>query len=130
MAKLQTVGDGGRFSGHNDHNVSTIELSKKEGVKYCYICGKECSSDSILCCGKNNFMMKGTSEIIGGYIELAKNDNIKKYYEKNRRSKSVIKMNPKRMIHQLLLHKEKLDVKKETVDKIYIANVTQLPIGK
>ena len=124
MAKLQTVEDGGHFSSHNGHNVSTMEFSKKEGVKYCYICGKECFSDSILCCGKDNFMSKNLSEIIGGYIELAKNDSIKKYYEKNRRTKSVIKMNPKRMIHQLMLHKERIDVQKEVIDKIYGANIS------
>lgn len=119
MAKLETVED----DGHYGHHTSS-EFSKKTGIMYCLGCGKECSSDNGVCdCGKSKFLSTNTSEIIGGYIELAKKDKLKTYYYKTRYSKSVIKMNPKRIIHQLLMHKHKIEIKKEIVDKIYGANI-------
>ena len=108
---------------HIRNSTSSAEFSKKDGIKYCYICGKECFSDSIMCCGKSNFMSIKISEIVGGYVELAKKDKLKTYYNKGRYTKSSIKMNLKRMIHQLLMHKDNINISKESVDKIYNSNV-------
>ncbi len=121
MVQMEIVED--EVNVRSNGGSSVPEFSKKDGIKYCYICGKECFSDSILCCGKDNFVSKNVSEIIGGYIELAKNEKLKAYYYKTRYSKSIVKMNPKRMIQQLLLHKNSVDIKKETIDNIYNANI-------
>lgn len=121
MAKLQTLED----DSHCGHS-STSEFSKKSNIMYCLSCGNECLSDDGLCasCGKNIFLSKKSSEIIGGYIELAKRGRLKKYYGKTVNTKSVVKMNEKRMIHQILIHKHMIkNVKKEIVDKIYNANI-------
>jgi len=122
MAKLQTVEDGGHS--HNG-NRATFKFSKKDGIKYCNNCGKECLSEDICCanCGKDKFLSEKISSMIGGYIKLAKDNVIKKYYSKNFNSNSIIKMNEKRIIHQLLKHKDKIEVRKETVDKIYNVNI-------
>lgn len=120
MAKLETIEN----DGHCDHHTSS-EFSKKSGIMYCATCGKECLSDDGVCaCGKSKFLSTNISEIVGGYIELAKSDKLKTYYSKTRYSKSIIKMNEKRIIHQLLMHKNKIDIKKETIDKIYGANIS------
>ncbi len=121
MVQMEIVED--KISVRSNGTSSIPEFSKKEEIKYCYICGKECFSDSILCCGKGNFMAKEVSEIVGGYIELAKNDKLKAYYYKTRYSKSIVKMNPKRMIHQMLIHKNNVNINKDIVDKIYSANI-------
>ncbi len=104
---------------------STPEFSRKSDVIYCLVCGTENLSEQGTCinCGKNLFLNKNASEIIGGYIELAKKNRLKSYYNKSRYTKSIVKMNPKRMIHQLISNKDKIDIKKETVDKIYGANI-------
>lgn len=122
MAKLTTLEDDNRSI---SHRTSTVEFAKKDGIKYCNNCGKECLSEDICCanCGKDKFLSEKISNIIGGYIKLAKDDVIKKYYSKNFNSNSVIKMNEKRIIHQLLKHKDKIEVRKEIVDKIYNLNI-------
>lgn len=122
MVQMEIVEDETHVRSNGTSSIP--EFSKKEGIKYCYNCGKECFVDSIMCCGKSNFMAIKVSEIVGGYIELAKRDKLKIYYNKSRHTKSIIKMNEKRMIHQLMSNKDKIDIKKESVDKIYNANVT------
>jgi len=103
---------------------SVSEFSKKDGIKYCLSCGSECLCDAGTCeCGKDTFLNNNSSELLGGYINLAKNDRLKVYYYKTRYSKSIVKMNEKRIIQQLMQHKNGVDIKKETVDKIYAANV-------
>ncbi len=119
MAKLETIENDGHYGHHTD-----LEFSKKTGIMYCLSCGKECLCDDGMCeCGKNKFLNASSSEFIGGYIELAKKDKLKAFYDKARYSKSVVKMNPKRIIHQLLMHKHKIEIKKEFVDKIYGSNI-------
>ncbi len=121
MAKLTTIEDDSRSISHQ-----TSEFSKKDGIKYCNNCGKECMSEDICCteCGKDKFLSERISGMLGGYIELAKNNIIKKYYYKNYNSNSIVKMNEKRIIHQLMQHRNKVDIRKETIDKIYSANIT------
>jgi len=111
----------------NGHAESvTQEFIKKDGIIYCLSCGKENSFEDGVCieCGKNIFLSTIISEIVGGYIELVKKGKIKDYYHKKRYSKSIIKMNSKRMIHQLLINKNKINISKEIVNKIYNANIT------
>jgi len=122
MAKLQTVDD----DSHSARSSSKSEFSKKDGIKYCNNCGKECLTEDIYCteCGKDKFLPEKVSSVIGGYIQLAKDNVIKKYYSKTFNSNSIIKMNEKRIIHQLMQHRNKIEVRKETVDKIYNANIT------
>jgi len=122
MAKLQTVDD----DSHSTRSSSKAEFSKKDGIKYCNNCGKECLTEDICCteCGKDKFLSEKVSSVIGGYIQLAKDNVIKKYYSKNFNSNSIIKMNEKRIIHQLMQHRNKIEIRKETVDKIYNANIT------
>lgn len=125
MAKLQKIV--GEHRSHSNGN-STTEFSKKSGIIYCLSCGKECSCESSICinekCGKSNFLTTNISEIVGGYIELAKKDKLKTYYHsKSRYSKSLVRMNNKRMIHHLITHSQKINIKKEIIDKIYNANI-------
>ncbi len=105
---------------------STIpEFSKKDGIKYCLSCGSECLCDAGTCeCGKDTFLNNNASELLGGYINLAKNDRLKAYYYKTRYSKSIVKMNSKRIIQQLMQHKNSVVINKEIIDKIYGVNIT------
>ncbi len=104
---------------------SVPEFSKKDGIKYCLSCGSECLCEDEICeCGKDAFLNTNTSELLGGYINLAKNDRLKTYYYKTRYSKSIVKMNPKRIIQQLMQHKNSVAINKEIIDKIYGANIT------
>ncbi len=126
MVSIRTVKPD--VSSHKQKNGSsaTPEYSKKDGIMYCLSCGKENSHEVGVCleCGKNRFLLTSISEMIGGYIELAKEGRIKIYYNKRRFTKSIVRMNPKRMIHQLLMNKDKMNVSKEIIDKIYNANIT------
>lgn len=111
---------------HVNGNTGTKpEFSKKDGIMYCLSCGGECLCDDGKCisCGKSKFLNSDTSEILGGYIDLAKKNRLKEYYYKTRYSKSIVKMNEKRIIQQLMQNKDKVDIKKEIVDKIYGANI-------
>ena len=122
MAKLEIIADSGHAhrAEHSEHITST-EFPKKEGIKYCLNCGSECLSDIEMCsCGKNNFLQTDISEIIGGYIE--KCDKLRNYYHKHYNTNSLIKMNNKRIIYYLLIHKHKINVDKKIVDKIYNSN--------
>jgi hypothetical protein len=116
VAQLQTI-----YVNKNDSQ----EFQRKVGIKYC-VCGKECLDTSDVCeCGKNVFMSfenPESSEIIGGYIDLSKKGELRSFYKRNNKE-SVIKMNKKRIIQQLLLHKNKIFVKKEIIDRIYNANI-------
>ena len=122
MAKLTIIED----DSHSiSHRTSSVEFAKKDGIKYCNNCGKECLTEDICCtdCGKDKFLSEKVSSVIGGYIKLAKDKVIKRYYSKNFNSNSIIKMNEKRIIHQLMQHRNKIEIQKETVDRIYNANV-------
>ncbi len=108
----------------NGNSESTPEFSKKSGIIYCLSCGIECSFEDGKCtCGKNVFMDTNVSGVVGGYIELANKNKMKSYYNKNRHSKSIVKMNEKRMIHQLLTLKDKINIPEKVVDKIYNMNI-------
>lgn len=122
MAQLQTIT---KNHGHSVGNV-TSEFSTKIGVKYCRNCGEECSIGNDVCkCGKKNFLGniddKNVNEIIGGYISLAKNGMLKSFFDKSRKNSNV-KMNKKRMIQQLLWHRNRIVLDKEVIDKIYNKN--------
>ena len=91
---------------------------------YCLDCGNECSSEDGKCvCENNKFLSIQTSEIVGGYINLAIDDRLKSHYKKYFKPDSTIRMNNKRIIFTLLIHKYKVKIEKETVDKIYNANI-------
>lgn len=122
MVQMEIIEDEGNVRSNSTNSIP--EFSKKDGIKYCLSCGNECLCEDEIClCGKNTFLNNGASEIIGGYIDLAKRDRLKSFYNKTRYSKSIIKMNEKRIIQQLMQHKNKVDIKKVIVDKIYNANV-------
>ena len=103
-----------------------IDFKKKDGIKYCSKCGKGHLDEILKCeCLNEDFIPKGISEVIGGYLELSKNNNLRNYYLNIMSIKSSIKMNNKRIIHQLLIHKNPgSGIHKEMIDKIYNANIT------
>lgn len=117
MAKLQML--------ENDivPSIKNVEFTRKMGVKYCTNCGKETSNENFICnCGKNTFIEnKSLNEIIGGYINLAKDGKLKTLYHKNR-GQSIVNMNEKRIIQYFLLHKHELSLDKEIIDRIYNVN--------
>lgn len=89
----------------------TTGFSRKSGIKYCKHCGSENKKtiENCISCNAQVFLDSHMSEIIGGYLALAKIDKLRKYYNRiNKNSK--INMNPKRMIYYLLLHKDNLTV--------------------
>lgn len=99
---------------------------KRQNIKYCKKCGSENSIKNEHCfgCNTKTFLNEYTSSVIGGYIQLLHKGSFTKYYDKimNRHNKSI-KMNDKRMITALLIHKERiLDVDDDTVSKIYRVN--------
>lgn len=103
-------------------NYQTTKFVRRVNIKYCCICGNEINiTDNCQICSDNNkynkYLSGYVSEIIGGYIELSNRKMLKKYYDRVTRNKSKVKMNDKRIIFQLLLHKDKL-VKKENEKKI------------
>ncbi len=123
MARLQILEN-------NDVSVSKKvfpQFTKKDGVKYCVSCGKECLSIDVVCkCGKKDFLLNGNSEvneIMGGYITLTKNGDLKNLYYINKNKESIVKMNEKVIIQQLLLHRNKIDIDKKIIDKIYNTNL-------
>lgn len=102
---------------------------RKSGIIYCKECGKENLKDSVsygrgcIVCGESDFIDEYTSGVVSGYLELARKKNLGKYYNKIMKKRgSNIKMNEKRMMHHLLLHKDRLDIDKDIVDKIYRKN--------
>ena len=110
-------------SGHEHHSehVAVFEFPKKEGIKYCLICGNECLFEDEVClCGKNNFLQTDASEIIGGYLKQA--DKLRKYYHKHYNVSSIVKMNNRRIIYYLMIHKHKVNIDKKVVDLIYKVN--------
>ena len=114
-------------NGKNSNYSKHTEFNKKDGIKYCEKCGKECIEAALSCevCNNENFLSTGISETIGGFIELSKNGNLRKYYQRTMNINSSIKMNNKRLIHQLIAHKNSnLKFNKELIDKIYNSNVT------
>ena len=114
------------------HRTSTVEFVEKDGIKYCNNCGRECLIENVCCpdCGKNNFLSEKISSVFSGYIKLVKKNVIKRYYCMYFNFNSVVKMNSKRMIHQLMQHKNKIEIQKEIVDKIYNANVIKMEINE
>ena len=126
MAKLEMVDSGHE---HHSEHVTTIEFPKKEGIKYCLTCGNECLMEDESCsCGKNNFLQTDTSAIIGGYINQL--DKLRNYYHKHYNTNSIIKMNNKRIIYYLLIHKHKINIDKKIVDLIYKINSNMQIIDK
>ncbi len=103
------------------------EFQRKDGIKFC-VCGKECSdTDSVCECGKEEFIFGRDSDIngiVGSYIELAKNGRLKDFYHKNINKGSIVKMNNKRIIQQLLVNRHRIIIPKEIIDKIYKVNCT------
>jgi len=119
MAKLETIHD--NYHEHRTVHVETIEFPKKEGIKYCLSCGSQCLSEDEIClCGKNKFLQTDVSEIIGGYLNQA--DKLRKWYHKHYNTTSIVKMNNKRIIYYLMIHKHKTNIDKKTIDMIYSYN--------
>ncbi len=127
MAQLQIVESDRTSVSRSDSQ----EFQRKVGIKYC-VCGKEClDTDNVCKCGKEIFISfenPESNEIIGGYISLAKNGKLRSFYERNSKQ-SIIKMNEKRIIQQLLLHKNKIVVRKDIIDRIYKANISLTGYG-
>jgi len=121
MAKLEVINDS-KHEHRTKNDTTIIEFPRKEGIKYCLTCVNECLSDDKLCsCGKDKFLHKNASEILGGY--LSQIERLRNYYHKHYNTNSIIKMNNKRIIYYLLIHKHKISIEKKTVDMIYNVNI-------
>jgi hypothetical protein len=57
---------------------------------------------------------------VGGYIEMSKNGELKKYYQRIMKTKgSKVRMNEKRTIVNLLIHKDHANIQESVIYKIY-----------
>lgn len=98
-----------------DDNVDIKRVGK--GVRcsysysYCKSCGKEYNRLMKKCdsCGNNGKFLNGDiANRLSVYLELSMKGELQNYYKKARRYKSEFKMNEKREILYLLMHKDRL----------------------
>jgi hypothetical protein len=98
---------------------------KKIGIKFCIICGNELDDNTTTeikeCeCGNDKFIEGYLASLVGGYIEMSKNGELKKYYQRIMKTKgSKVRMNEKRTIVNLLIHKDHANIQESVIYKIY-----------
>lgn len=99
---------------------------KRPGIKFCVSCGNELNDTNETkiekCnCGNSEFLSGYLASLVGGYIDMSKNRELKKYYQRIMRIKggTKVRMNEKRTIMNLLIHKDKAIIQESIVYKIY-----------
>lgn len=115
----------------SENNRNRNGITKK-GATFCIECGKEYyqKGDNCNVCGDSMFLIGPIAETLSGYIELSKRGELKKYYAKEMAKikkdlpSKRIRMNEKRIVLYLLIHKDSFKIgdnnkMKALIDKIF-----------
>lgn len=72
---------------------------------YCKVCGKESIEESCFrcSCGSTDYITGELSYSLYKYLMLKRNGNLRQYYIERCNRDSIVKMNSKRIIYQLLI---------------------------
>ena len=100
----------------------TLLFHKIEGFVFCPDCGNQLEENKIngncTTCGCKDLIRGDLASTIAGYLKLDKEGLLKRYYNSRRHNKSAVRMNNKRVIHNLLIRDGLISVDDKNAEEI------------